>query len=156
MRLEGGSVGGGIGVFAGIPLVIAGIALLGDAWNQVSIYLDGPGPELAKALAGWVLAIAGSALALASDSWVLDERSRTFARRRRLLRWTWWRNAVGFDSIRAVRCTRQIAGNGAHEAFAVEIVLPGDKICRIATRVGLQEALETAAWIGEVVDAPVG
>jgi hypothetical protein len=93
---------------------------------------------------------------LGAESWFLDSRSRTFVRSWRLSRWTLARQVVGFDAVKSVRCTRMVVGNGAQESFAVEVVLPGDKICRLAARARLQEALAMSAKLCELLDLPLG
>jgi hypothetical protein len=155
-RLEGGAVGGGFGLFVGLPLVATGIVLLAGSWRYVSFYLDGPSGELAKYLLGWILAALGALAALGGEVWYLDSRSRTFVRTWRFLRWPLRSRSVEFTAIEAVRCVRLVVGNGAHEAFAVEIALPNDKKCRLASRAHLHEALAMSARLCQLLDLPLG
>lgn len=143
-------------MFAGLPLALTGIVLIAGSWRHVSLHMDGSVAEIAKALVGWTLAAGGLLAALGGETWFLDSRSRTFVRAWRLSRWTWRRRVVDFGAIGEVRCTRQVVGNGAQESFAVEIVLPGDKICRLAVRAHLHEALAMSARLCELLDLPLG
>jgi hypothetical protein len=155
-RLEGGSVGDGFGLFVGLPLGLTGTVLVAGSWPYVSFYLDGPWSELGKFLLGSLLVLIGILAALGGETWVLDSRSRTFVRTWRVMRWTWMRRVADFGSVREVRCTRLVVGDGAQESFAVEIVLPGDKICRLATRANLLEALAMSATLCGLLDLPLG
>lgn len=149
-------MGTGFGLFMGLPLALTGIVFVAGSWRHVSLHMDGPPLELAKYLFGVALVLAGAMAALGGETWVLDPRNRTFVRTWRLLRWTLRRREVGFDAVRAVRCTRIVVGDGVHESFAVEIVLPGDKICRLAARSQLHEALATSARLCGILDLPLG
>lgn len=155
-RLEGGSAETGFGLFVGLPLALTGIVFVAGAWPYVSLYMDGPPLEMAKYLTGLALVAVGVASALGGETWVLDSRTRTFVRTWRLVRWTLTRRVVGFDEVREVRCTRIVVGDGMQEAFAVEIVLPGDRICRLAARSQLHEALAMSARLCGILDLPLG
>jgi len=156
LRLEGGAVGTGFGLFVGLPLVSGGFVLLAGSWRYVSLYLDGPSDELAKYLLGWALLAIGGLAALGGETWYLDSRSRTFVRTWRALRWTLRTRVVEFERIVAVRCVRLVVGGDAHEAFAVEIDIGNDKNCRLATRAHLQEALAMSARLCQLLDLPLG
>jgi len=155
-RLEGGSAGGGFGLFVGLPLGVTGIVLLADSWRYVSLYLDGPSDELAKYFLGWALVAVGALASLGGETWYLDARSRTFVRTWRFLRWELRSRSLDFEAIEEVRCVRLVVGNGAPEAFAVEIALPGDKKCRLASRAHLHESLAMCARLCQVLDLSLG